>query len=122
MYWLLSRYSMSATSAKRSVIRELLKLTQQPGIISFAGGLPSPATFPVDEIAELSKEVILKEGQWALQYGPTEGIPGLKAEIIRHLTKDGIHVKPENILITNASQQAVVSRRIERFQKFGSGF
>ncbi|HDQ45266.1 MAG TPA: PLP-dependent aminotransferase family protein [bacterium] len=107
MYWLLSRFSMSATGARRSVIRELLKLTQQPGIISFAGGLPSPETFPVREIAELSREVILKEGAWALQYGPTEGVPGLKEEIIRHIAKDGMKAGPENILITSASQQGL---------------
>jgi 2-aminoadipate transaminase len=107
MYWLLSRFSMSATSAQRSVIRELLKLTQEPGIISFAGGLPSPETFPVQEIAELSKEVILREGAWALQYGPTEGIPALKDEIIRLIATEGMKAGRENILITSASQQGL---------------
>lgn len=105
--WLLSRFSISATGAKRSVIRELLKLTQQPGVISFAGGLPSPETFPVEDVADLTRELILKDGQWALQYGPTEGLPALKDELIRMLRKDGIRAAPQNILITNASQQGL---------------
>ena len=106
-HWLLSRFSISATGAKRSEIRELLKLTQQPGIISFAGGLPSPDTFPRELIADLSREVILSDGEWALQYGPTEGLPVLKEEIIKIVAQDGIRAKPENILITNASQQGL---------------
>jgi 2-aminoadipate transaminase len=105
--WLLSRFSISATGAKRSVIRELLKLTQQPGIISFAGGLPSPETFPTKQIAKLAMEVIQKEGKWALQYGPTEGIPALKEVLVDMLLNDGIRTTPQNILITNASQQGL---------------
>ncbi|MEJ2627565.1 MAG: PLP-dependent aminotransferase family protein [bacterium] len=102
-----STLSMNAAGLKKSVIRELLKLTQKPGIISFAGGLPSPATFPVKEIAKLSKEVILRDGEWALQYGPTEGDPRLKKEIVKIIKKDGAAVDLENILITNASQQGL---------------
>ncbi len=102
-----SVFSINVTGLKKSVIRELLKLTQKPGIISFAGGLPSPETFPIDEIAVLAKEVIEKEGKWALQYGPTEGDPRLKKEIIKILKKDGASVDPENILITSASQQGL---------------
>jgi len=105
--WLLSRFSISATGAKRSVIRELLKLTQQSGIISFAGGLPSPETFPTQQIADLAREVILKEGKWALQYGPTEGFPALKDTLVEMLSQDGIQTTPRNILITNASQQGL---------------
>ncbi|HEX9933747.1 MAG TPA: aminotransferase, partial [bacterium] len=104
--WLESRYSINVSEMKRSVIRELLKLTRRPDIISFAGGLPSPETFPIQEIAELSKDLILKEGHWALQYGPTEGDPRLKEQIIRFIAKDGIAVGPDNLLIVSASQQA----------------
>ena len=102
-----SLYSINITGMKKSVIRELLKLTQKPEIISFAGGLPSPLTFPVEEIADLAKEVILREGKWALQYGPTEGDPRLKDEIIKIMEKDGVKVDRENILITTASQQGL---------------
>ena len=105
--WLESRYSINVSEMKRSVIRELLKLTRRPDIISFAGGLPSPETFPIQEIAELSKDLILKEGHWALQYGPTEGDPRLKEQIIRFIAKDGIAVGPDNLLIVSASQQAL---------------
>ena len=102
-----SIFSVNVAGLKKSVIRELLKLTQKPGIISFAGGLPSPETFPVEEIADLAKEVILREGKWALQYGPTEGDPRLKDEIIKIMEKDGQKVARENILITSASQQGL---------------
>lgn len=102
-----SIFSINVAGLKKSVIRELLKLTQKPGIISFAGGLPSPETFPIEEIAELAKEVIQKEGKWALQYGPTEGDPRLKDEIIKIMEKDGIKVDKTNILVTSASQQGL---------------
>lgn len=102
-----SVFSINVVGLKKSVIRELLKLTQKPGIISFAGGLPSPETFPVQQIAELSKEVIEKDGKWALQYGPTEGDLRLKEEIVKIIKKDGSDVEPENILITSASQQGL---------------
>jgi len=102
-----SLFSINVAGLKRSVIRELLKLTQKPDIISFAGGLPSPETFPIEEIAELSKEVILSQGKWALQYGPTEGDPRLKDELIKVMKKDGVEINRNNILITSASQQGL---------------
>ena len=105
--WLESRFSINVAGMKRSVIRELLKLTQRPDIISFAGGLPSPETFPVREIAELSKEVILRDGLWALQYGPTEGDPRLKEQIIRFMANDGVKVDADHILIVSGSQQGL---------------
>lgn len=105
--WLESRFSINVAGMKRSVIRELLKLTQRPDIISFAGGLPSPETFPVEEIAELSREVVLRDGNWALQYGPTEGDPRLKEQIIRFMAEDGVQVDADHILIVSASQQAL---------------
>ncbi len=105
--WFKGRYSVNVSEMKRSEIRELLKLTRRPEIISFAGGLPSPETFPVEEIAELSRDLILREGHWALQYGPTEGDARLKEQIIRFMAKDGIRLEPENLLIVSASQQAL---------------
>ena len=64
-----------------SEIRELLKLTAQPDIISFAGGLPAPELFPVKEIAKVSHDLVEKEGQQLLQYATTEGRPTLRAKI-----------------------------------------
>jgi 2-aminoadipate transaminase len=101
------RYSANVSRMKKSVIRELLKLTRNPEIISFAGGLPSPETFPIKEIAELTKEVILREGNWVLQYGPTEGDPRLREEICKIMKEDGSDVTSENVFITTASQQGL---------------
>jgi len=102
-------YSDSAKSMKASVIRELLKLVSEPGIISFAGGLPAPETFPTEKIKEITSTVIDREGPLMMQYGPTEGNPALKREIIRYLKTDveGYTFQDENLLITTASQQAL---------------
>ena len=93
---------------KASVIRELLKLTNKPEIISFAGGLPSPQTFPSEALAEMAARIIRTNSKTALQYGPTEGLPELKAQIIKLLREEeGINASPDNILVTTASQQAL---------------
>ena len=93
---------------KASVIRELLKTTNQPGIISFAGGLPAPDHFPYDFVADAVKRIMDKNGRVALQYGPTDGLPELKEEFIKFLKKyENIDAKPENLIITTASQQAL---------------
>jgi len=93
---------------KASVIRELLKLTNKPGVISFAGGLPDPEVFPYDFVVDSVKRIMDKKGRVALQYGPTEGLPELKDEFIKFLEKEeGIKVKHENLLVTTASQQAL---------------
>ena len=70
---------------KSSEIRELLKLTAQPDIISFAGGLPAPELFPVEEIAKVSHDLVLKEGRQLLQYATTEGRPTLRAKIAQRM-------------------------------------
>jgi 2-aminoadipate transaminase len=101
-------FSTNAKHMKKSVIRELLKLTRRPEVISFAGGLPDPAAFPVDEVAEITAHVLKTQGATALQYGPTEGDAKLKEELIAHHEReDGTQLKPENILITVASQQGL---------------
>lgn len=93
---------------KASVIRELLKLTNKPGVISFAGGLPDPEVFPYDFVVDSVKRIMSENGRIALQYGPTEGLMELKEEFIKFLEKEeGIKAKPENLLITTASQQAL---------------
>ncbi|MGB9823574.1 MAG: PLP-dependent aminotransferase family protein [Candidatus Hydrothermia bacterium] len=92
---------------KSSVIRELLKLTQQPDVISFAGGLPAPELFPIEQIKKASIELLEKEGQRMLQYGPTEGYPLLKEEIAKYMKKMGVECSPDEILPTSGSQQAL---------------
>jgi 2-aminoadipate transaminase len=93
---------------KASVIRELLKVTSAPGIISFAGGLPDPELFPYDFVTGAVREIMAKNGRVALQYGPTAGLPEFKEEFIKFLRKhEGLTVNPENIIVTTASQQAL---------------
>ncbi|MDD5656052.1 MAG: PLP-dependent aminotransferase family protein [Elusimicrobia bacterium] len=93
---------------KASVIRELLKLTNKPEIISFAGGLPAPQTFPSEKMAEMAQRIIKENSKVALQYGPTEGLPELKSQIVKLLREEeGINTTPANILVTTASQQAL---------------
>lgn len=93
---------------KASVIRELLKITNKPEIISFAGGLPDPEIFPYEFMKDAVDKIMAKKGRVALQYGPTEGLVEFKEEFIKFLEKEeGIKAKPENLLITTASQQAL---------------
>jgi len=93
---------------KASVIRELLKLTNKPEIISFAGGLPAPDSFPSEQLSAAAQKVLKEMPEVALQYGATEGTPELKEQIIRMLREEeGLIVREENILITSASQQAL---------------
>jgi 2-aminoadipate transaminase len=102
-----SFYSKNALNIKRSEIRELLKVTRQPDIISFAGGLPGPETFPVKEIEDISCEVLRGKGAVALQYGPTEGETPFREELAKWMNREKTSVKPENILITAGSQQGL---------------
>ncbi len=96
-----------------SVIREILKVTEKPGIISFAGGLPSPKTFPIAEFAKACAEVLAKDGQAALQYAASEGYPALREFVAHELGRQsaaaGIEwrVDPAQVLITTGSQQAL---------------
>ncbi|MFA6002835.1 MAG: PLP-dependent aminotransferase family protein [Elusimicrobiota bacterium] len=93
--------------AKASVIRELLKITNKPEIISFAGGLPAPQTFP-PQMADMAAKIIKENSRTAMQYGPTEGLPELKTQIVKFLREDeGINTSPANILVTTSSQQAL---------------
>jgi len=100
-------YSKNALNMKRSEIRELLKFTRLPDIISFAGGLPASETFPVKELEEISCELLREKGGTALQYGPTEGEFGLREEIAKWMSREKVSVRPENILVTSGSQQGL---------------
>jgi 2-aminoadipate transaminase len=92
---------------KSSAIRELLKLVEQPDIISFAGGLPAPEVFPIKEFKEACIRVLDQAGPQALQYGATEGFTPLREMIARHTEKYGIEITADNIMITSGSQQAL---------------
>jgi 2-aminoadipate transaminase len=101
------RYAQRTQRMGSSVIRELLKLTEQPDIISFAGGLPAPDVFPVEEFRRACDKVLKDMGPQALQYGATEGFLPLREMIARHSARYGIEVTPENIMVTSGSQQAL---------------
>src|SRR5690606_10213187 len=92
----------------QSFIREILKAASNPGVISFAGGLPNPSLFPVKELEECAGKVFKEHGQKVLQYASTEGYYPLREYISdRYLSRFGITILPEQILITSGSQQAL---------------
>jgi 2-aminoadipate transaminase len=101
-------YARRMASLKASEIRELLKHTENPDIISFAGGLPAPELFPVEAILEASARVLREDGRTALQYTTTEGYLPLRRWIADRLNRTrGTSFDADNILITNGSQQAL---------------
>jgi 2-aminoadipate transaminase len=102
-----TRLAQRTDQMKSSVIRELLKYTQQPGIISFAGGLPAPDFFPVREFEEACRHVLRQQARTALQYGTTEGYRPLKEWLAETMSKYGIWVELENILTVSGSQQGL---------------
>jgi 2-aminoadipate transaminase len=99
--------SISGKSMKRSAIREILKHLQQPGMISFAGGLPAPETFPVNDLSEIAFEILENDGPESLQYGTTEGDPLLRKMLVERHNRQGLKIGMENLIITSASQQAL---------------
>lgn len=101
------RYARRLDHLQPSTIREILKITLQPEIISFAGGLPAPELFPVAEIDAACRRVLADEGTQALQYGPSEGYPPLRDYLVSAMRARGIECRSENILVTNGSQQAL---------------
>lgn len=101
------RIAESARGLRSSAIRDLLKLTEQPEMISFAGGLPAPELFPAEEIAGYLERALAEEPVAALQYGPTEGYGPLRAILAERMAGLGIGVGPERILVTAGSQQAL---------------
>ncbi|MCC6233071.1 MAG: PLP-dependent aminotransferase family protein [Verrucomicrobiales bacterium] len=102
-----TRYSQSARMAKRSAIRELLKLTARPDMISFAGGLPAPELFPVEEVRDACVRVLTDRPSRSLQYGESEGFPELREWIALRESRGGVRVDPGQVLITQGAQQAL---------------
>ncbi len=104
MNWTLAQ---RAEKMNPSVIREILKVTEQPGIISFAGGLPSPQTFPIEAMREASERVLRQDGKAALQYAASEGYTPLREWVAQDLLKQGMRISPDQVLITTGSQQGL---------------
>ena len=102
-----SRFALRTKNIKSSAIRELLKITQHPEVISFAGGLPAPDVFPVARFQEACRKVLELNGHQALQYGASEGYEPLREMVARHIARYGIKSHTENVLITSGSQQAL---------------
>jgi 2-aminoadipate transaminase len=101
------RYAERTREMRCSAIRELLKLTQQPDVISLAGGLPAPELFPVEELQKACQWVLKEQGSKALQYSTTEGYLPLRRFLMDKMARYGIVANEENILITHGSQQAL---------------
>ncbi len=101
-------YATRMSTIPKSFIREILKITEDPEVISFAGGLPNPRFFPVGQIAKATSDVLSGADVSALQYSTTEGYQPLREYIAqRYLQKNGLAVSAEEILITNGSQQGL---------------
>ncbi len=102
------RFAQRMNEMKASEIREILKLTQRPEVISFAGGLPAPETFPTEELAAVTARVLAESGAHALQYSTTEGYPPLRRWIAAHMNATlGTATAADDILITSGSQQGL---------------
>jgi len=102
-----SIFSDNAGRMKKSEIRELLKLTQRPEVISFAGGLPATSSFPIQELQEISCEVLKVSGASALQYSTTEGDNELRSLLVERYREQGLNITINNLIITTASQQGL---------------
>ena len=101
-------FSNRILKTKKSFIREILKVTQNKEVISFAGGLPNPISFPIEALKESMNRVVDENGSNAFQYATTEGYLPLRQQIAaRYKKRFGLDVSPEDILITSGSQQAL---------------
>jgi len=102
-----NRFAQRTQHMGSSAVRELLKFTELPDVISFAGGMPAPEVFPIEEFRAACERVLKDFGPQSLQYGTTEGFLPLREMIARHSARYGIDVTPDNIMITSGSQQAL---------------
>jgi len=101
------KFAPHVLSLETSIIREILKFSSQPGVISFAGGLPAPEMFPKDDLQRIAAEVIEKHGDVPLQYSLSRGIPPLRELLAKRAAERGTPSKMENILVTSGSQQGI---------------
>ncbi|HZX93086.1 MAG TPA: PLP-dependent aminotransferase family protein [Myxococcales bacterium] len=95
------------SGVQASAIREILKVTERPDVLSFAGGLPAPEAFPAAALAQAHADVLATDAAGALQYGPTEGYAPLRALIAERMTLRGLPAASENVLVTAGSQQGI---------------
>lgn len=100
-------FSQISNRIKSSEIRELLKWTRKPGVISFGGGLPDASLFPIQELIDITKDILTKKGYLALQYGPTPGEQEFIDAVIEHMNAFGDQAVQEEICITSSSQQGL---------------
>jgi 2-aminoadipate transaminase len=105
-YWE-QRFARRMGGVTSSAIRELFKAVQQPGMISFAGGMPAPETLPTQAISEASQRVLAERGQQALQYGSTEVYPPLRTWIAEYMAQHGVSINEDNVLITSGGLQGL---------------
>lgn len=104
---MVNKFAKRADYAKASEVRELLKLTENPEVISFAGGMPAPELFPIEEMIKVSEVVLRENGKKALQYSATEGYGPLREYIVKRMAKNGMDTSVEQVLITSGSQQGL---------------
>jgi 2-aminoadipate transaminase len=100
-------FSKLAKQSKASSIREILKIIQSSNVISLAGGMPDPRTFPVEEIKEICTQILTGDSARALQYSSTEGLLKLREFLFKWLTIDDKKYTTDNIIITSGSQQGL---------------
>ncbi len=105
----MSCFTQAARAARMnpSILREILKVTDQPGVLSLAGGLPSPHTFPIDAMREATAKVLAEAPREALQYAASEGFGPLRDWVAAHLRGMGLSVQAHQVLITTGSQQGL---------------
>ncbi len=102
------RFAQRTARMRASTIREMLKVTQQPNVISFGGGLPAPELFPTDAIADATRAVMNEYGPLALQYSVTEGTPEMRRWVAQRLGhRFDMDLSPSNVMILNGSQQGL---------------
>src|ERR1044071_9307088 len=101
------RFSRRTSTMKKSAIRELLKVGNRPGMISFAGGLPAADLFPIPEIEAATQRVLREHGRKALQYGETEGLAALRDWLAERFSTATAKLKRTNVLITTGAQQGL---------------
>lgn len=102
-----NKFAKRNNYVKSSEIREILKVTEKPEIISFAGGLPAPELFPVEELKKVCEDILNNNGEIALQYSTTEGYVPLREAICKRMENLGVKTSVKNIIITTGSQQAL---------------
>ncbi|HSO26213.1 MAG TPA: aminotransferase class I/II-fold pyridoxal phosphate-dependent enzyme, partial [Methanobacteriaceae archaeon] len=100
-------FAQRMSKTPRSFVREILKVTENPEIISFGGGLPNPQSFPVEAISKAVNQLLKENGSDALQYSTTEGYSPLREYIAQRYSSQGLNVNADEILITNGSQQCL---------------